>query len=103
MKATADESQDIEGFAVHPLGVVAYHQQRLPAGGAGEEGQNGQSHQEAIGDGTGCHTQGRLQRQELGPRQICAPVQERQEQSVDGCEAEFLLRLSAGESCHAQR
>lgn len=93
VKPAGDEGEDLGRLLVEPLSVVDDAQDELPFGRLREHGQRGQADQESVGRVAGEQPERRSQGVALRLRQALQVRQERNEQLVQGGEAELDLRL----------
>ena len=100
-QAAGDEGQRLRGGPVEPLRVVDQAHERLCLGRVGEQAQDRQGHQEAIGRTAHLQPERRAQRIALRERQPVGAVQQRRAQVMQAGEGELHLGLHARGPHHA--
>ena len=96
-----DERQRLQRRAIEPLGVVDDTHQRAFAGHVGEQAQDRQPDEEAIGWRARHQPERRAQRVPLRPRQPLETIEHRRAQLVQAAEGELHLGVDPGGPGHA--
>jgi len=94
-QAARDERERLRRGLVEPLRVVHHAYQRLLLGDVGQQAQQSQPDQEAVGGVAGLQAERRAERVALWSGQAIEPVEERRTQLVQPSEREFHLGLDA--------
>lgn len=89
------EREGLQGHLVQPLGVVDHDKHGSGLGGPGEQGQHGQTDQEAVGRVSGRHPEGHTERVALGPGKRLHLGQERCTQLVQARVGQLHVRFDA--------